>query len=60
ETWALITWLTYAAYIHMRMARGWSGRKASSLAIAGFGVVIFTYLGVNLFLSGLHSYGSPG
>ena len=44
----------------MRMARGWSGRKASSLAIAGFGVVIFTYLGVNLFLSGLHSYGSPG
>jgi len=59
ETWALITFLVYAAYIHARIARGWMGRKSAALAIAGFCVVLFTYLGVNLFLSGLHSYGSP-
>ncbi len=59
ETWALITWLVYAAYIHTRIVAGWSGRKSAAIAVAGFGVVLFTYLGVNLFLSGLHSYGSP-
>lgn len=59
ETWALITWLVYAAYIHTRIVGGWKGRKSAALAVAGFAVVIFTYLGVNLFLSGLHSYGAP-
>ncbi len=59
ETWALITWLVYAAYIHMRIAGGLGGRKSAAIAVAGFGIVMFTYLGVNLFLSGLHSYGSP-
>jgi len=58
ETWALITFLVYAAYIHARIARGWMGRKSAALAVAGFCVVLFTYLGVNLFLSGLHSYGT--
>ncbi|MBI4976774.1 MAG: cytochrome c biogenesis protein CcsA [Spirochaetes bacterium] len=56
ETWALITWLVYAAYLHLRFMRGWKGRKLSIIAAAGFLVVIFTYLGVNYFLAGLHSY----
>ncbi len=59
ETWALITWLVYAGYIHLRLAGGMHGRKSAAIAVAGFCVVMFTYLGVNLFLSGLHSYGKP-
>lgn len=56
ETWSLITWFIYAAFLHARLARGWSGRKAALLSIIGFGAVIFTYFGVNYLLSGLHSY----
>ncbi len=59
ENWALVTELTYAAYMHARLARGWSTRRTSVFAVFGIVVVIFTYLGVNLFLSGLHSYGRP-
>lgn len=59
ENWALITLLTYAAYIHARLARGWSTRSTALFAVFGIVVVIFTYLGVNLFLGGLHSYGRP-
>ncbi len=56
ETWSLITWLIYAAFLHARLTRGWQGQKAALLSIFGFMAVIFTYLGVNLILSGLHSY----
>ncbi len=58
ETWSLITWLFYAAYLHSRYTRGWRGTRAALLSIVGFLAVIFTYLGVNLLLSGLHSYGA--
>jgi len=57
ETWSLITWFFYAFYLHSRLMRGWKGRKVASVAVLGFIAVIFTYLGVNLLLSGLHSYG---
>lgn len=56
ETWSLIVWLIYAAYLHARLARGWQGRRAAWLSIIGFAATLFCYLGVNLFLSGLHSY----
>ncbi|MEW6096820.1 MAG: c-type cytochrome biogenesis protein CcsB [bacterium] len=56
ETWALITWLIYAIYLHTRVTVGWRKKKAAWLAIAGFIAVIFTYLGVNFLLPGLHSY----
>ena len=57
ETWALICWLVYAAYLHTRITRGWQGKKPALLAIAGFFVVIVCYIGVNLLGVGLHSYG---
>jgi len=57
ETWALITWLVYAAYLHARISRGWQGRKPALLASVGFLVVWVCYLGVNLLGKGLHSYG---
>lgn len=56
ETWSLITWFIYAAYLHARLTRGWQGRRAAILSIVGFSAVIFTYFGVNFLLSGLHSY----
>lgn len=55
ETWALITWLVYAIYLHMRLVKGWRGRKTAYLSLAGFGVVLFTYYGVNK-LSELHGF----
>ena len=57
ETWALITWLVFAAYLHARITKGWQGRKPAFLAAAGFLVVWVCYLGVNLLGKGLHSYG---
>jgi len=56
ETWSLITWFVYAALLHSRMIRGWKGKRLAVLSIIGFSCVLFTYLGVNLILSGLHSY----
>ena len=56
EDWALITWITYAAYIHMRLTRGWRGRRSAYFAIIGFGVVMFTFFGVTYLLGGLHAY----
>jgi cytochrome c-type biogenesis protein CcsB len=56
ETWSLITWFIYAAFLHARYARDWRGRKAAVLSILGFIFVLFTYFGVNYVLSGLHSY----
>ncbi len=57
ETWALITWLIFAAYLHARITRGWQGRRPAYLASLGFFVVWICYLGVNLLGKGLHSYG---
>jgi cytochrome c-type biogenesis protein CcsB len=56
EVGALVTWLAYAAYLHTRIAHGWAGRRSAYFAIGGFGLVIFTYLGVSYLLPGLHSY----
>ncbi len=57
ETWSLIVWFIYAAFLHARFTRGWVGKKAAWISIFGFAATIFCYLGVNLVLSGLHSYG---
>ncbi|TJY44609.1 c-type cytochrome biogenesis protein CcsB [Cohnella pontilimi] len=56
EVWALITWLFYTAYLHLRLSRGWQGSKSAWLAVIGFLVVLFTLIGVNLVIAGLHSY----
>jgi len=57
ETWALITWLVFAIYLHTRLTKGWRGTKSAMLATLGFVTVWVCYLGVNLLGSGLHSYG---
>ncbi len=56
ETWSLITWFIYAAFLHARFTAGWKGKKTAVLSVIGFAAVIFTYIGVNFVLSGLHSY----
>jgi len=56
ETWSLITWFVYAAFLHARLTRDWRGSKAAILSIVGFVFVLFTYFGVNYIISGLHSY----
>ena len=58
ETWALIVWLNYAAWLHMRLMKGLRGTVASWWALAGLAVTTFAFIGVNMFLSGLHSYGT--
>jgi len=57
ETWSLIVWLIYAGFLHARIVGGWRGKRTALISIIGFLGVIFLYLGVNLLLSGLHSYG---
>ncbi|MEM5314699.1 c-type cytochrome biogenesis protein CcsB [Paraburkholderia sp. JHI869] len=57
ETWALIVWLNYAAWLHMRLMKGLRGHVAARWALAGLLITTFAFLGVNMFLSGLHSYG---
>jgi cytochrome c-type biogenesis protein CcsB len=57
ETWALITWLVFAIYLHSRLLKGWQGEKAALLGSAGFFVIWICYLGVNFLGKGLHSYG---
>jgi len=57
ETWALITWIVFASYLHARLTRNWQGRKAAALGSIGFFVVWICYLGVNFLGTGLHSYG---
>ena len=57
ETWALITWLIFAVYLHSRLLKGWQGTKAASLGSCGFFVIWICYLGVNFLGKGLHSYG---
>lgn len=60
ETWSLIVWITYAIYLHLRFVKGWAGTRMAWWAILGFAVTLFCFLGVNMFLSGLHSYGQIG
>lgn len=57
ETWAFITWVAYACYLHARATVGWKGRKAAYLAVAGFLCFLVNYYGVNIFFDSLHSYG---
>ena len=57
ETWALLTWLVFAIYLHTRLTKGWEGKQPAIIASVGFLVVWFCYLGVNLIGEGLHSYG---
>ncbi len=57
ETWAFISWLVYASYLHTRLSRGWQGRRPAIIAILGLFIIIICYLGVNLLGIGLHSYG---
>ncbi|GGF09047.1 cytochrome c biogenesis protein ResC [Halobacillus andaensis] len=56
EVWALITFFFYAAYLHLRLSRGWQGMKSAWLAVGGFAIIMFNLLAVNLIISGLHSY----
>ncbi|WP_431029626.1 c-type cytochrome biogenesis protein CcsB [Lysinibacillus sp. LZ02] len=56
EVWALITWLFYAAFLHLRLSKGWEGKKSAWLAIVGFVIVMFNLVAVNLIIAGLHSY----
>ncbi|EHQ88374.1 c-type cytochrome biogenesis protein CcsB [Desulfosporosinus youngiae] len=58
ETWSLITWIIYAAYLHARLMYGWKGKRAAWMTVFGFAAVLFTFFGVNYFLPGLHSYAS--
>jgi cytochrome c-type biogenesis protein CcsB len=58
ETWALIVWLNYAAWLHMRLMKGLRGTVSAWWALVGLAVTTFAFLGVNMFLSGLHSYGT--
>ena len=58
ETWALIVWLNYAAWLHMRLMKGLRGAVSAWWALVGLAVTTFAFLGVNMFLSGLHSYGT--
>lgn len=56
ETWSLVTWIVYAVYLHLRIRRGWKGKAAACFGVVGFVCVIFTYIGVNVLLPGIHSY----
>ncbi|UJL48121.1 c-type cytochrome biogenesis protein CcsB [Virgibacillus sp. NKC19-16] len=56
EVWALITWFFYAAYLHLRLSRGWHGERSAWLAVIGFAIIMFNLIVVNLVLAGLHSY----
>ena len=56
ENFALVTWLAYAGYLHMRLTRGWRGRRAAYFAILGFAIILFTFFGVTYLLPGLHAY----
>jgi|LSQX01.2.fsa_nt_gb cytochrome c-type biogenesis protein CcsB len=56
ETWSFITWIIYSIYLHMRIVKGWRGKKAAWFALIGFVCVLFTYIGVNTLLPSIHSY----
>ncbi|WP_034327755.1 c-type cytochrome biogenesis protein CcsB [Alkaliphilus transvaalensis] len=56
ETWSFITWIIYAIYLHLRLTKGWSGKRAAIFSVIGFICVLFTYIGVNTLLPSIHSY----
>lgn len=56
EVWALITWLFYSAYLHLRLSRGWHGLKSSWMAVIGFVIIMLNLIVINLVIAGLHSY----
>ncbi|MET3682366.1 cytochrome c-type biogenesis protein CcsB [Alkalibacillus flavidus] len=56
EVWALVTWLFYAVFLHLRLTRGWHGKKSAWLAVIGFAIIMFNLIIINLVISGLHSY----
>ena len=60
ETWAFITWVVYAGYLHARSTAGWKGRKAAVIGLIGFAAFLVNYFGVNFFATGLHSYAGVG
>ncbi|SJM54308.1 Cytochrome c-type biogenesis protein CcsA/ResC [Actinomycetales bacterium JB111] len=60
EVWTLIVWIVYAAYLHARLTRGWEGRRAAYLSLAGFGLILANYFVVNLFLNSRHAYSGLG
>ncbi|MBP6964439.1 MAG: c-type cytochrome biogenesis protein CcsB [Armatimonadetes bacterium] len=57
ETWSLVTWLVYAAYLHVRIVQGWRGKWSNRLLVIGFAAVLITYFGVTYFMTGYHSHG---
>ena len=56
ETWAFITWVIYAGYLHARVTIGWRGRRSATIALVGYAALMFNFVGVNLWIPGLHSY----
>ena len=56
ETWAFVSWVVYAAYLHARVTAGWKGRSAAAVALVGYATMLFNFIGVNIFLTGFHSY----
>ena len=56
ETWSLVTWVVYAAYLHARATAGWKGRRAAWLGVGGVAMFWWNFVGINLLVSGLHSY----
>ncbi len=58
ETWALVTWLIYALFLHAKITKGWTEKRMAWIAVLGFIVLVFAYLGVDILLPGLHSYAS--
>ena len=56
ETWSFITWVVFAAYLHARATAGWRGRKAAAVALVGYACLLFNFIGVNVWITGLHSY----
>ncbi|MDR0342510.1 MAG: cytochrome c biogenesis protein CcsA, partial [Nocardiopsaceae bacterium] len=60
ETWAFITWVVYAGYLHARATAGWRGRRAAYIQLIGFGCLIFNTVVVSLLIKGLHSYAGLG
>ncbi|MEU6972199.1 c-type cytochrome biogenesis protein CcsB [Kitasatospora aureofaciens] len=60
ETWSFITWIAYAAYLHARATAGWRGRKAAYVALVAFACMLFNYYGINIFVTGKHSYAGVG
>ena len=60
ETWSFITWIVYAGYLHARATGGWRGRRAAYIQLVGFGCLLFNVIGINLWVTGLHSYAGMG